>query len=368
MLDVRAFWRPVLVLLALGSLLSGTSAGASVPGRHRGRRVPVVLRSTWHLIAATGAQDVVVSGRYVFIGGVTGSAAVIDEQTGKRVELTPPAGCSFSDDTSFSSPLGGSWLVAGCDPSLGAPGYELYSIPRGSWTPFSPDVRQMCALNAECATGDPDCSESYLAVGERWIEFDVTCGYHSYPSTAAFQQIQSGQVRAVPAGVGPGGNQILNLNSSTLRQRLCHPLRLPSAGTFVPDGRFALAEEYQGNTYLERCGSHLNRPLGPSGELFTANSRAVLWSPFSNGLEGLFLPSLHRFKLRLPQPVASLCKRLPAYLCVQGLALTNRTLYVLTYDQQVWTAKRPLQPAPTRKPRRCPDTSSATSCGDDTLT
>jgi hypothetical protein len=69
-------------------------------------------------------------------------------------------------------------------------------------------MKQLCALNAECATGHPGCSANYVAIGERWIEFEVTCGYHSYPSTGAFEQIKGGQVSADPAGATPGGNQI----------------------------------------------------------------------------------------------------------------------------------------------------------------
>jgi hypothetical protein len=338
----------MLIFLVLGAVPSGSLARASVLGHNPKRVVP---RPTWHLLAPR-ALDVAVSGRYVYLGD-TSRATVIDEQTGKRVALTPPAGCSFGDETSFSSPLGGSWVVAACNPPSFGSGYELYSIPNRKWMPFSPDVKRMCALDAECATGDPDCFTSYRAIGERWIEFLVTCGYHSYPSTAAFEQIQGGQVIAEPTGVTLGGNQILDLNSPALTQTLCNPLRTPTAGTFVPDGRFALDQEFQGNTYLERCGSSLHRPIGsPGGEWFTANSHAVVWSLQSNEIDGLFLPSLHRFKLRLPQSVASLCKRLAADLCIQGLALTSRTLYLLTYDDRVWTTSSPLQPAATKKEAR----------------
>jgi hypothetical protein len=343
----------MLAFLVLLAVTGGGLAGASVLGHNLRRRVPVVVRPKWHLVPGRGFGSVAVSGRYVYLGA-TSRATVIDEQSGKRVALTPPAGCFFGDETVFSSPLGGSWVVAACSPPPLGPGYELYSIPNRKWIPFSPDVTRMCALDAECATGDPDCSTSYRAIGDWWIEFLVTCGYHSYPSTAAFEQIQGGQVSAEPPGVTLGGNQIFDLNSPALTQTLCNPLRTPITGAFVPDGRFALDEEFSADTYLERCGSSLHRAIGSPGVWFAANSHAVLWSPGvgRKEIDGLFLPSLRRLERRLPKPVALLCRHLLPYICVQGIALTSRTLYLLTYDEQVWTTESPLQPAATTKTTR----------------
>jgi hypothetical protein len=355
---VRALWRSMLVFLVVLAVTGGSLAGASVLGHNLRRRVPVVLRPTWHRVAPARAVDVAVSGRYVFIGGGTGLGAVIDEETGKRLVLTPPSGCLFDDGGSLHrSLLGGSWVVATCNPPPLGPGYELYSIPNRKWMSFNPDMTKMCALDAECATGDPDCPASYLAIGERWIEFVITCGYHSYPSTGALEQIKGGQVRGDPPAVTPGGNQILDLNSPTLTQTLCSPLRMPSAGTIVPDGRFALDEEFNNNTYLERCGSSLHRPIGdPGPRVTTISSHAVLWSPgvIRNEIVGLFLPSLQRLELRLPKPVASLCRHLGAfsYICIQGLALTTHTLYIVTSDSQVWSAQSPLPRAAAKNTTR----------------
>ena len=47
--------------------------------------------------------------------------------------------------------------------------YELYSIPDRTWTPFRPDVGQMFGFNADCKTGDPQCSASYVAVGDQCV-------------------------------------------------------------------------------------------------------------------------------------------------------------------------------------------------------
>lgn len=367
---MRVFWRSMLAFLVVGAVGGGALAPASALGHQPRRMAAVALRPKWHLVSRRAYSDVTVSGRYVYIGdGIYEThATVIDEQTGRRLALTPPPGCVFDDENDDAySPLGGSWVVATCNTlehgypyALLGPSYELYSIPNGTWMAFSPELTEMCALNAECATADPDCQSSYGAIGERWIELQVTCGYHSYPSTFAFQQIQSGKVTPEPAGVGSGGNQILDLNSSTLTQTPCDPLQVPSGGTIVPDGRFAIEKVYPGRTYIERCGAYLHRLIGGPSSTFTANSHAVLWSPVVSGeIDGLFLPSLRRLELRLPQQVASLCKHVSdlgpipsSLICIRGLALTSRMLYVDTDANQVWSAQIPLQPAATKAARR----------------
>jgi hypothetical protein len=338
------------------AVLAAAPAGAwpSAAGRaHRPQRpAPIVVRPRWRVVARQGVENVLVSGHYVYLGGNAGSGALIDDQTGRRVAPAPPAGCYF--DNANSSALGGSWIVATCNPPPPGPRYfyELYSIPAGTWSPFTPDVAQMFALNADCKTGDPQCSASYVAIGERWIEFQVTCGYHCGPTTIAVQGLQSGQVAAEPAGVGPGGNQILDLSSPTVTQTLCRPLKVSSAGTIVPAGGFALDEASSGSTYLERCGSHQRRPIGASWGSFGVSPHIVLWSPSGSirELDGLFLPSLRRLVLRLPGPVASACRELGPIACIQRLALTTRTLYLLTQGR-VWATGIPREPI-----RRTPPT------------
>ena len=298
------------------------------------------------------------SGRYVFIeeGTMDESGVLIDARTGTRVELTPPAGCNFSNGT-FPS-LGGSWIVAECSLMPGRPGdpLELYNIPARTWVPFNPDLTSLVALDPDCkpVAEPPDCSANYIAIGDRWIEFEVTRGYHRGVTTNAFEQIRSGQVSATPPGVTPGGNRILDLNSQSLTQTLCDPLRLPSAGTIIPDDGFAIEKEdnfngsgYLGRkTFLERCGSSLHRSIGLIGSFFGANAHAVVWAPgvVSDEVDGLLLPSLRRLTLRLPGPVASLCHQVGS-VCVEGLALTSRTLYVSASNFQVWATGSPLRPA-----------------------
>jgi hypothetical protein len=154
---------------------------------------------------------------------------------------------------------------------------------------------------------DPQCAVDYVDIGQRWIEFQVARGYHAGPLTSVFQEIQTGQVSAEPAGLMPGGNQILDLNSPTLTQTLCNPLRVPSfPGTIIPDGRFALDVEvnsinFNRSAYIERCGSSLHKLINSD---FTANSHAVLWSLVDGEIDGLFLPILRPFKLDPPRQVA----------------------------------------------------------------
>lgn len=360
--DMWALWRSVLVLLVVGAVGGGgASASASGLGHKPRRMAVVVLRPVWHRVSRRTAGDVTVTGRYVYIGDSASEthATVIDERTGKRLGLTPPAGCQFDDENDNAyPPLGGSWVVATCAWQPGSPqalvgaSYELYSIPHATWMPWSPDGTQMCALDAECAaTNGQDCSSSYVAIGERWIELEVTCGYHSYPSTSAFEQLRSGQVISQPASVGPGGNQILDLDSSTLTQTLCAPLQVPSKGTIALDGGFALESVRDLNgvlhqTYLERCGSSLHMPVGGADSTFAASGKAVLWTPIvSREIDGLLLPSLRRLELGLPRHVASLCSKRSSLICIQELALTGRTLYIVDEGYQVWTARLPVEKA-----------------------
>ena len=272
---------------------------------------PTVLQPKWHLLAPRGVALVAVSGRYVYIGRFTGTASVIDEQTKHAVRLTPPAGCFF--DTDFA-PLGGSWIVARCNSP--SDDLRLYSIPSGSWTRFTPDVARMCALNPDCATGSSrvPCSADYRAIGNRWIEVDFGCGYHSGTLTTVLQQIRNGQVIVLPVTAIPGrqggGTDIVDLNSPTGTRRLCSPLRVPNYGKIALDGRFAIEESNLNETvFLEQCGSQSRTMIGRG--LFSINPRAVLMSvgSTSNAIDGLSLPSRRRFSLRLPRPLASLCAR-----------------------------------------------------------
>jgi hypothetical protein len=118
---VRALWRSIPVVFVVLVATAGTSSAA------------VVRPPKWHVVEQR-AFGIAKSGPYVLLGWESGTALVVDGQTGKRVVLRPPAGCSFDDG--YSTPLGGSWVVTVCHSGS----FELYSIPSRRWIPFSPDV------------------------------------------------------------------------------------------------------------------------------------------------------------------------------------------------------------------------------------
>jgi len=318
--------RVLVRILVLMAVLLGTLVGSATAKRHG----PLVLHPKWHRVAGSKNVEVLTSGRYAYIGGSgavgsgTGSGVLIDELTGKRVNVAIPAGC-FLD--SNSSPIGGSWLVATCNVGQPAAPYELYSIPAGTWTPFTPNVKQMFAFNADCKTGDPQCGASVAAIANQWIEFLVTCGYHCGPTTFAFQNLQTGQVDDQPPDWKPGGTEIPNLNSPILTQHLCKPLKVPDGftdpttnqtlpGTISFYGRFVVAQQWSpGNlnihTYLARCGSGLHKLIDPNDWPLAGNAHAIIWtlgfanptpgrSPQALPVQGLFLPTLRRFTITTP--------------------------------------------------------------------
>jgi hypothetical protein len=344
-----AIRRLVLLFLALVVVGGPAVARAGLTGHEAKPRVPIVLKPKWHLLPPRGVALVAASGRYVYIGRFTGTASVTDERTKHAVRLTPPAGCFFGTDF---APLGGSWVVARCNSTSDE--LMLYSIPTGRWTRFTPDVARMCALNPDCASGSSQvpCGADYTAIGHRWIEFEFGCGYHSGTITTALQQVRGSQVidasaMAIPSLQG-GGTEILDLNSPTGTRRLCSPLRVPSYGKIVLDGRFAVEQNnLNENVFLEHCGARSRTMIGRG--LLGANSRAVLMSvgSTSNEIDGVFLPSRRRFKFRLPRQLATVCAREPAFVCIEDVVLTSHTVYLLTSHLRLWTADSPVLPTST---------------------
>jgi len=349
---VPTFRRSIFLFVGLLVVAVG-SAGRATALRHKPNwPTTVVLHPKWHVAAPRGVEQVLVSGRYAYIGGDSGSGALINERTGKHVVLAPPMGCYF--DNANSAALGGSWVVATCNPPPPGPRYlyELYSIPDRTWTPFRPDVEQMFDFNADCKTGDPQCSASYVAVGDQWIKFEIACGYHCGPTTFAFQNIRTGQVDDEPADWRPGGSEIPDLNSPALTRTLCKPLKVPAGftdtstyqtlpGTIVLYGRFAVAQQWSsGNlnlyTYLERCGSRLRRQIDPNGWPFSASTHLVVWMTAGpagphRALDGLFLPTLRRVRITLPS--------IP-----WRVVLSAKHIYVITSTGRLYQATAPAAP------------------------
>ena len=210
--------RALVRIFVLALVLSGTLLGSAAAKPHK----PVALHPKWHRISRSLNVDVLTTGRYVYIGGAMGSGSLIDELTGKRVVVTIPAGCFLAEQDNLggnAAPLAGSWLVATCNVGHPAAPYELYNIPAGTWTPFTPNS---AAFNAQCLS--VDCGWGYVAIGNDWIEFDSAGCFHCYsPPSFAFQNLQAGQVEGVPPDWKPGGTETPDLNSPTLTRVLCPP-------------------------------------------------------------------------------------------------------------------------------------------------
>ena len=126
---VRVVVRLVVPIFAL--LLAGPIASASA-------QRPLVLKVKWRLVVGSDLQDfayVMGNDRYVtFQRGTSypGRLTLIDEQTGKRKQLSGPR-CPTPVPWTF----GGPWLLAICPGTWLVPAtYELYDLGKGSWTPF----------------------------------------------------------------------------------------------------------------------------------------------------------------------------------------------------------------------------------------
>lgn len=81
------FRRSIFLFVGLLVVAVG-SAGRATALRHKPNwPTTVVLDPKWHVAAPGGVEQVLVSGRYAYIGGDSGSGALINERTGKRVVL-----------------------------------------------------------------------------------------------------------------------------------------------------------------------------------------------------------------------------------------------------------------------------------------
>jgi hypothetical protein len=182
------------------------------------------------------------------------------------------------------------------------------------------------------------------AVGADWIEYWVP-NPNAARQQFVFQNIYTGESRTLAAW-HPGGRIVPDLNSASLGQRLCAPVRVPNAwsgngedwpGTVSSFGPYAIVGGFDAARrafgYLEQCGTRVHRwigRLGPLGGTYaSANARAVVWqAPLGSDLHGAYLPSLKKFTVDttdLVNSVASPYTGQNSYLSW----LTPRSLYVL---------------------------------------
>ena len=172
----------------------------------------------------------------------------------------------------------------------------------------------------------------------------------------------------------PGGTTIPDLSSPSLASNLCSPAHaLPiqadegtiMRGPLTVDGNFVLVTGYScisgptNETYLERCGSRLHRFITTtppeSASLLASASHVILWPTGTQQLGGIFLPSLRRFTLTVPNRLARILATQHAF---PEPFLTTRHLY-LPVGQQVWSTPIPVVP-----PLRllCPAAAACLAC------
>ena len=287
------------------------------------------LQPAFHRLGS--AAYVITTGRFVFAASLFFSTqalgVLIDEQTGKRTALSPPAGCVGPTGPLPTGPeiMGGPWLLVDCSDALSSE-LKLYRLTSGTWSTVAPDpsIEQFC--------GAPGMSTCYpLAVGARWVQFDEAC-YHCR-DTDVFQNLQSGILRSDPRNA----STIVDLNSPALAKRVCRPLRVAPGGSLFFDGSFAIAGSLHG-AYLERCGTRLHERVDPAGTA-TANVHAIVWQSGNtrlvgpHQLSGVFLPSRRRFVIRIP-----------AFIDYPNqIVLSSRHLYVVD-NNSVWVATSPRPP------------------------
>lgn len=336
------------VLAWVGAISSAAAAGSAA-------RPTLVLHSRFTHIAG---RAFVASDRYVFIttGPTTssGRGTLIDDSTGRRQTLSFPGGC-------YPETIGASTLAIGCpaDPTT----EQLYNIPTAQTSPFS--VGPTSPAEPACDVVPTDCGR-IADMGTRWIAVKYPAADpHELPSFT-FENRQSGQRVADPAA----GSTTVDPNSSTLPQKVCSPLSLPTVhGTAAQGpGSLTAVDGFQiaagdGGAYLERCGSHLHERLtsdlpNPSGQggprgcdslacPLTANAHAIVWLS-AHRISGIFLPSRHRFSIVLPPKVAIP----PGGGAAPEVALTARTLYLNTGGPAgLWSVPAPTLPAACAVPK-----------------
>jgi hypothetical protein len=263
-----------------------------------------------------GHHGIATDGRYTVLwsGGPGEVGTFVDEQTGRRWRVRLPAGCRKGGPV--SPILGDSWLLADC----GRGRVDLYSPAGRQWQAVT--VAPACRNYKSKAGG---CIP--IAVGTDWIEYDkqsIRLG-----DRFIFQNITTGAVRGDPSNA----RTLADLDSPSLAQRVCAPLRVPRHGQLTFDGRFAVAQGATG-TFIEKCGTHLRIPV-PTEDVAAAPG-SIVWLPSATGNPGgIFLPSLKRFTIARP----------PGHSFIVDVEVSVRHVYVTVATgnggADVWSAPAP---------------------------
>jgi hypothetical protein len=310
--------RALRVLLATALLLAAMGSAAQAAK-------PPVVTLHWQLVAP-GVTAVNATDRYLAYETSAG-LTVVDQQTHAVTEL-PATACPAPEH--LAAAFGGPWVATCAFAQPQQAQLPLYNIVEHQWVQVP-------------WPGCSDCAP--LAVGSQWIEIVYGCQEHCAP-TLSLENIASGRLEADP--VRPHVNFRENLDSPTGTSPLCAPLRYPAwfdgeaqqlePGYLSIHGQFALTTPVRGGrSLLERCHSSWHKWLDG---LAIGGSRMVVWSDnhWASGHRpdpGLLLPSLRRFNFVIPRrlrprPGPSL-----------GIALSGRTIYVLSPDHTLWAARVP---------------------------
>jgi hypothetical protein len=359
-LRLRGVGRVLAVALVALMFFAGADRVAAANGT-TGHRGPVTVRLRFKRLRGTVFLN---SDRYVFVrSGDTGSAAsrgvLIDDRTGRRRQLTFPAGC-------FPKSIGGGALALLCDSGLTRT-QEIYDISTGQTHAFTPNPLFAApppggACGADALPGSP--TPDLVALGTRWVGLDLGSFDPRSFDHFAFQNRLTGQALCGP----PSAHVTIDLNSAALTGKPCSPLTVPVLQRFLGGegagsltalgGGFELAAGP--NSYLERCGTHLHEFLtsnhyqasSPVGYQCAAvacappaNSHVIVW-PGRGRILGEWVPSRRRFTISVTDSVDPSHEPGVPY----EVGLTQRHLYISTLTH-VWQAPIPTQPEHSRQPR-----------------
>ena len=328
--------RAVGRIIAAVLLVLVCAAPASAANQRNTR--PVALHPKWHVVArevsdgAGASPALFTNGRYVFAWTGPGFVEprflpgpsfgrLIDDRTGSQIVLSTPSGC-------WPVTMSRDWLGFSCESSTNEYSAELYGLGDRQWQTVLPSQ----VLSNECSYAG-QCSINLAGAGRYWVQWNWAfgCTEHCGGPNGAFQSLQTSQLQPL-LGWQPGGTVIPDLDSPTLAQRLCEPLRVPTGpGVLDLYGRFAIDPSAD---YLERCGSHRRFRIDGYGPV--ANLAAVVWQAAAHEgeLQGRFLPSLRTFSM--PTPVSSIYE--------PQLVLAERRLYVRDNQGRFWASVAPKLP------------------------
>jgi hypothetical protein len=302
-----------LVGVAIGAL-----ALAAIPAAASHRHTPHASVLTLKFKTLQPAQFDSSDGRYVLLVPPFSPAeppgTLIDETTGATRSVTVYPECTGVGT------FGGPWLFgAGCVSASGKFTVPLYSLSTGH-------ISDVTINDFRCNAGGAEQCRAVLA-GRNWLGIELT-GYHE-PAVEEFQNLQTGAIKPFPM-LSPTTQ--LDLGASTLTSKICSPLRSPDGSSLSFYGRFAVYQVERHHAfadYLERCSSRLRLRL-PSLVAYFGNSSAIMWPRGARQIDGIALPSLHRFKIRTPAAFDDQST---------GFVLASRTLYARDAHLHLWGAR-----------------------------